>query len=298
MASQPLNDEEEIIYENPIKDLERCTFCKDQIEKIGNNELTENKHRDFCLWYCQNCRFWQARIYSTFRACMPPPDNLVYKSKLREFNSNLPEGCETEMALHIRRHPDLLHSFKPRRFEEFVANVFRANFTNAEVLHVGGPYDGGIDILLIDTEKGQWLIQVKHRKSQQRAEGVDTIRNVLGVMIENGIHKSIVVSTAKRFSLYAKKLATQAEAEPYCMNVRLVDKDILNKMLDSVLPDRPWLDPITEVDEEIANYLADQIPSDNQLNLFEPQPFIDIRKPCHDSQNKNNKKSPAIGTTV
>lgn len=39
-------------------------------------------------------------------------------------------------------------------------------------------------------------------------------------------------------------------------------------MLDPVLPDRPWLDPISEVDEEIASYLADQIPTDNQLYLF------------------------------
>ena len=53
------------------------------------------------------------------------------------------------------------------------------------------------------------------------------------------------------------------------MTVHLVDKGILNKMLNPALPDRPWLGPIGEVDEEISSYLADQIPTDNQLYLFE-----------------------------
>ena len=143
-----------LFYDNPIKDLSMCTFCTTKLKKVENNELKEDMHRDFCLWYCQNCRFWQTRLYSSFNACMPPPENWVYKSKLREFNPNLPDGCETELALQIRRNPNLLYSFNPRRFEEFVADVFKANYTNAEVTHVGGPKDGGVDVLLIDAEIG------------------------------------------------------------------------------------------------------------------------------------------------
>ena len=167
----------------------------------------------------------------------------------------------------------MLHSFNPTRFEKFVADVFRANYTNAEVLHVGKPYDGGIDVLLIDTEKEQWLIQTKRRKSQNQSEGVDTIRNVLGTMVVKGIHKGIVVSTAKQFSPYAIQEVVEAKEGSSRMTVELVDKGILNKMLDPILPDRPWLIPISQLDEGLANHLADRIPSDNQLDLFEPQPF-------------------------
>ena len=83
----------------------------------------------------------------------------------------------------------------------------------------------------------------------------------------------IVVSTAERFSRPAREAATKAGKVRNPMTVRLVDKGIFNKMLDPVLPDRPWLGPISEVDEGICSYLENRIPSDDQLDLFEPQPF-------------------------
>ena len=88
-----------------------------------------------------------------------------------------------------------------------------------------------------------------------------------------GVRRGIVVSTSDRFSRYAQKAAVEAETKEYPTIIRLVNNDILDEMLDPILPDRPWLDPISKVDEEISSYLADQIPSDNQLSLFEPQPF-------------------------
>ena len=63
---------------------------------------------------------------------------------------------------------------------------------------LGRPRDGGVDVLLIDAEKEEWLIQVKRRKSQNSTEGVNTIRNILGVMTVKDVYKGIVVSTAKR----------------------------------------------------------------------------------------------------
>ena len=39
--------------------------------------------------------------------------------------------------MHIRQDPYRLHFVNPKRFEKFVADVFRANYTNAEVVHVG-----------------------------------------------------------------------------------------------------------------------------------------------------------------
>lgn len=263
-------EDEEVIYENPLQDIENCAYCSTQLIKVENETLDESWHRDYCLWYCSKCCFWQARIYSAFQACMPPPDNWAYISKLREFDTNLPEGCSAELALHIRQHPDLLHAFDPTRFEKFVADVFRANYTNAEVIHVGGPGDGGVDVLLIDTEKEQWFIQVKRRGPQKPSEEVRTIRELLGAMFVDGVRIGIVVSTVERFSPDAHGLV--AKAKKRGVTVHLVNKNIFNRMLDPVLPDRPWLHPISQVDEEISAYLGDQIPSanqpDNQLYLW------------------------------
>ena len=262
------------IIDNALQDLTSCEYCCTKLLRVEEYLDEADSYRNYCLWYCRNCRFWQARFYSDpLRDCIPPPDFHAYISKLREFNGDLPEGCNEELGSHIKRCPDLLHSFNPTRFEKFVADIFRANYTNAEVLHVGKPGDGGIDVLLIEAGNEQWLIQVKRRECPNRSEGVGTIRNVLGAMIENRVHKSIVVSTSKQFSRHAKQIAAEAKAEPYCMTVKLVDKGILNKMVDPVLPDRPWLDPISQFDWELAQHLADRIPSDNQLDSFEPQPF-------------------------
>ena len=261
------------IIDNVLQNLRYCDYCSTKLLRIEGQVHEVSNYRDYCFWYCRKCRFWQAR-FRPDPSCydIPPPDFHAYISKLREFDGDLPEGCNEELASHIRSNPDLLHSFNPKRFEKFVADVFRANYTNAEVLHVGKPHDGGVDVLLIDTGKEDWLIQVKRRKSQNRSEGVKTIRDILGAMHLEEIHVGIVVSTAKRFSRPAKKAAVKAGEVRNPVTIRLVDKGIFNKMLDPILPDRPWLDPISQFDWELAQHLADRIPSDNQLGLFEPQP--------------------------
>ena len=263
---------EEEIPGHPLYDLKKCLYCSTKLLKVEDEVYQKDSHREYCLWYCRNCRFWQAHLYSDpHLACMPPPDHCAYFSKLRKFNKDLPEGCNTELASYIRSHPDFLHSCDPTHFEKIVTDVFRANYTNAEVLHVGRPRDGGVDVLLIDAEKEEWLIQVKRRKSQNSTEGVSTIRNILGVMTVKDVYKGIVVSTAKRFSRDAIQEAAKAKEGRSRMTVQLVDGGIFNKMLDPILPDRPWLLPISQLDEELAGYLADRIPSDNQLEIPFPE---------------------------
>ena len=262
------------IIDNVLKDLRYCDYCSTKLLRIEGQVHEVSNYRAYCFWYCRKCRFWQAR-FRPDSSCydMPPPDFHAYISKLREFNGDLPEGCNKELASHIKRHPDLLHSFNPGRFEKFVADVFRANYTNAEVLHVGKPGDGGIDVLLIEAGSDQWLVQVKRRGYQKSSEGVSTIRDILGAMVVEGVHKGIVVSTVERFSSKAQRDAVKAKTGPFGMTVEFVDKGIFNKMLDPILPDRPWLDPINQFDPELARHLADRIPSDNQLDIFKPQPF-------------------------
>ena len=258
--------EEEIPW-NPLQDRKNCAYCSTKLLKVEDGIFRLSSHREYCLWYCRNCRFWQARLYSDRFMRHTPPDHWAYISKLREFNTNLPEGCNAELALYIRSHPDFLYSCDPTHFEKIVADVFRANYTNAEVLHVGQPKDGGVDVLLINAEKEQWLIQVKRRGSQNSTEGVSTIRDMLGAMIVEGVHRGIVVSTANRFSRDAIQAVAKAKAGPYRMNIRLVDSGLFNKMLAPILPDRPWLLPISEFNPKFTENLMDRIPSDNQLEI-------------------------------
>ena len=269
---------EETIYKNALSNLRNCDYCSTKLLKIEDEISGERSRRDYSLWYCKYCRFWQARVYSDpLGGCMPPPDHLAYVSKLREFDTSLPDGCSEELASYIRRHPNFWHSMDPTHFERLVADVFQANYRNAEVIHVGRPKDGGVDVLFVDAEREEWLIQAKRRESPKYSEKVDTIRNALGTMVVNGKQNGIVVSTAQKFSRYAIQETVAAKEGPYRMRVELVDKSILNRMLDPILPDRPWFDPIREVDQEIAEYLTDKIPSDNQLDLFATCPPLQLK---------------------
>jgi Restriction endonuclease len=260
-----------------------CPYCKFSLLIVGNIKqddpelLYENKQ--YHLWYCRNCRFWQWYYFfdyydggsekSTWKGdgCPPMPKQLACISKLREFESRLPDSCSVELAQYLRSYPAEWHNYDPKRFEKLVADIFKANHAQSEVTHVGKPDDGGIDILLIDSIKEQWLVQVKRRARQKSAEGVTTIRNLIGTMMLEGARHGIVVSTADHFTLRAQQAAKQIKRQG--LHIELIDKGVLDRMLEPLLPDRPWLSIVKEHDIEIANLLSDQITTDYQLKLFD-----------------------------
>jgi len=173
-----------------------CIYCSsDLIKAKGEDQEDGRLLRKYFLWYCRNCRFWQSRIYSDpYGGCMLGPDNRAYISKLRDFSTELPDGCPSELGSFLRRNPDFLHLVAPPKFEKLVADIFRANFKTSEVMHVGRPDDGGVDVLMVDSDDKQWLIQVKRRGSAKASEGIATIRDMLGAMILSGTPRSIIVS--------------------------------------------------------------------------------------------------------
>jgi hypothetical protein len=148
-----------------------------------------------------------------------------------------------------------------------VADIFRANHASSEVIHVGKPDDGGVDVILIDSANEQWLAQVKRRERQDSSEGVSTIRNLIGTMVLEGAKRGIVVSTADHFTLRARQAAKKLKKQGFY--IELIDKGILNRMLDPILPDRPWLSIVRAHDPEIADRLSLQVSSDYQLHLFD-----------------------------
>ena len=154
----------------------------------------------------------------------------------------------------------------PRNLEKLVADIFRANYENAQALHVGRPDDGGVDVIFIDTENRQWLIQVKRRESPGHAEPVETIRNLLGAMVLSKSSLGIVVSTADHFTYRAYEAVGRARE---CgMRINLIDRKKLDRMLDPILPDRPWLSVLLKEAPEYAKLFAEKIESDLQLKLF------------------------------
>lgn len=77
----------------------QCPFCKklllihsedevaDSNDKPSFFETEDEQRKEYCLWYCRNCRFWQwYYVDGSYEYCFPSPEQKAYISKLRIAN--------------------------------------------------------------------------------------------------------------------------------------------------------------------------------------------------------------------
>lgn len=217
---------------------------------------------------CPRCAYWHADWYQDLGQGIygcPTAEWEANISKLCEFSSCLPEGCHRELSQHLRANPNLWCALSPRNLEKLVADIFRGNFTTCEVMHVGKPGDGGIDVVFVDSGQQRWLIQVKRRERINAAEGVDTLRNLLGVMVMEGTGYGAVVSTADHFTYSALKAKERASEKGY--TISLLDRGRLDRMIEPLLPTRQWLNLIKKRKPEWQSLLGDRMPDRGQLTF-------------------------------
>lgn len=197
------------------------------------------------LEHCSNCTFWQLHAfrmqgYEARSTIFYNFDIAVLSSKIKEFETEYPNGSLDEVSQWLRRHPEKYNTMSPNYLETLVARVFEAAGTYVEVQHVGRPGDGGIDVLLVDSERNRWLVQVKRREDPASSEPVSTIRNVLGAMVLEGSKKSIVVSTADHFTHQARQAVDRARGKGF--EIELIDRGVFNQIIGGSLPVSPWLE--------------------------------------------------------
>lgn len=92
--------------------------------------------------------------------CMDPQSAVSLSSVIERYNTHLPQGCSEEMARIVRRDPTAWNKLDPRRLETFVADIFKYNYNDAEVIHVSGPGDRGIDVVFIESSGRKWLMSI------------------------------------------------------------------------------------------------------------------------------------------
>jgi HJR/Mrr/RecB family endonuclease len=273
IINESVNDQFDGIDNSLVPDMfatEYCPYCsskficKDFTEYAKNaNHIIESleiaiqngrySYRTYCLKVCPNCLHWK---FSGYQA--PKQDHDEYfiisaVSVLQKFTTTLPTGCSIELAQQLRRNASLWHTLAPRRMETFVADIFKSNHKHCEVVHVGRPGDLGVDVLFIDDTATKWLIQVKRREKPNKAEGFSTLQSILGTLVLHGEQHGIIVSTADYFSSQVKKQAASAANRGY--KVDLIDKGILDRMIGSLLPERPWINLFSHAD--VCNVIGD-----------------------------------------
>ncbi len=223
--------------------LKKCPVCKVALIVEKQYENHDDETYDYAtVKVCPNCYYWQC--YGDEHAGQgsygcPTNDINGGISKIMEYEEDIPMACKEELAIRIRREPTLLNHIAPRNLETLIADIYRANYKDSEVIHVGGPADGGVDVVFVDSEDKKWLIQVKRRGKLGTGEGVGTLRNLLGAMALNETKYGIIVSTADHFTYRAEEAADTARTLGFRIN--LVDKGKLVRMVEPFMPNNPWM---------------------------------------------------------
>lgn len=260
-----------------------CPYCRQFLSKAAFQDIADPSDddyyskfsREFQLSICENCKYWEVQSWEYGSQCIDSPLNIFGSSVAIKFESELPPGCSKELAKFIRRNPNFLHEINPKDFELFVADVFRANHKEAEVIHVGKPCDKGVDVIYVDDNSVEWLIQVKRREKANKAEGFSTLQSVLGTLALEGKRHGIIVTSADYFSYHAINAARQAKQQGF--TIELIDKGKLDRMISPLLPDAPWSNLFEhklfmDVDNDIKEYFYEHINfhryDPNQPTLF------------------------------
>lgn len=113
---------------------------------------------------------------------------LIVQVDLAEINA--------ELVSYLAQHPETMLELKPRKFEELVAELFRAKGYDVELGR--GTKDGGVDIrafLRSDIGALLTLIQCK-RQSARNKVNVDVVRGLYGVVNRDDASCGMIVTTS------------------------------------------------------------------------------------------------------
>ncbi|WP_140793846.1 restriction endonuclease [Myxococcus xanthus] len=234
-----------------------CPYCN---SKLRAAEYSPDGDEFYILSACLRCAYWQWFSAEEYEIQL-----IAAASVLRRYEERLPEECHAELVRQLNMTPGRWSELSPKGLEQLVAAVFRANYANAEALHVGRTGDGGVDVLFIESGGNEWLIQAKRREKVDAAEGVSTLRSLLGAMVLRQRKYGVIVSTADHFTYYAQKEAKVAAALGW--RIELIDRGILNRMVGALLPGQPWrkflennFSSSPQLLVELNNYFATQLP--------------------------------------
>lgn len=131
-----------------------------------------------------------------------------------------------KLIAHLAHCPELLYNLEPRRFEELVAELLKAQGFEATL--TPRTRDGGRDILAARSDRlGTLLYRVEcKRYAPAKKVGVEVVRSIYGVVQSERANKGVIVTTSS-FTTQALAFAT-----PLRYQLSLRDFGALTRWLD------------------------------------------------------------------
>ena len=233
-----------------------CKYCKGPLLKEEvelpavppRGLLTAfNKRNCAVVLHCQHCGWWKLYKYhgghqSGIDGGIAHANRLyIFEGVVWDFHLDANIKAIRALRERIREKQIDLRAISPTELERLVGAIL-ADLYGCTVHHVGGPGDGGIDLLVGVGGRKPIAVQVKRRASATATEGVSLVRHFLGSMLLENIPRGIVVSTAKDFTAPAKDVAAKA-AKLFPVQIDLYNYDKLMELLELSrnTDGRPWL---------------------------------------------------------
>lgn len=205
-----------------------CPFlCEGHMDENEQKAKGERHPRGFVEYPYSNCH--HAQGYTTY-APLSDVYPLLYSFGSGSADPKLIHAVASvndELIRYLAKHPELLYALSPRRFEELVAELLRAQ--GFEPTLTPPTRDGGRDILAARSDAlGSLLYLVEcKRYAPSNKVGVDVVRGIYGVACAERATKGIIVTT----SSFTKDAI--AFASPLKLEIGLHDFESLKLWLDS-----------------------------------------------------------------
>jgi hypothetical protein len=215
------------IYRNILNS---CPFC-------GNYYVTKVEHHSPLPMQertsrCERCGF----DFKLFNFTVVPKNSWKQKdpvafgnedvdaASLKRLDINNAELGLSELGSHLKRRFGDVYALSPRRFEEFVADIYsNLGFSTRLTQQTR---DGGFDIVLLEHNSGRQIIVECKRYSGGNKVGLGVVDRVLGVQLRTGIRQAKIVTTS-----HFTKDAIAASKQVTNFDLELVDADaLLNNM--------------------------------------------------------------------
>jgi hypothetical protein len=226
------------LYKKPA-----CHYCKHQLNRrtidaipptndfksLADKSIFSHKASvttDF--FTCAQCGWWV--VHQDFISGTDLADG-VHWAKLKQFDIRKADVPIQHLRDYISKNPYKIYDISPQSFEKLLVDCLR-DFFDCEARHVGGPGDGGIDIILVISDE-PILVQVKRRSSPQAVESVRIVREILGTLLSENVYQGIIISTANRFSKEAIRNVELPVIKSKGYKVSLYDYQTVLKIITS-----------------------------------------------------------------
>ncbi len=224
-----------------------CPFCGTELKKVFEGYYSCPRGADLFergyVYECPRCSWWTCTLrfseeHDLIDGVHSINTETKYYAVAKKYNisdKSLPIEILTKELI---KRPKILYGINSYKMEELAQEILRGVY-DCEVHHVGKKGDGGIDLLVLESDD-PILVQVKRRENPEHVELVKGVREFVGTLFIENKRKGIYISTAKEFSRGSREVANRLLSNRQLDYFELIDYDKLCSLMGDLKKEKYW----------------------------------------------------------